>query len=114
TAAAPLTAVHLLVALDTGELLRFNTATNMSTPVVDLMIGVTSLSHDSFTGLVYASRSDLSIVSVDPFTGEVADFGVMPAIGRVAVSPDGKLWWVPGKYAVGNMPLTNWDLPSSF
>jgi hypothetical protein len=86
----------------------------MATPVVDLMVGVTTLSHDSFTGLVHASLSDLRIVSVDPFTGEVADFGVMPALGRVAVSPDGKLWWVPAKLAVGNMPITSWDLPSTF
>jgi hypothetical protein len=114
TAAAPLTAVHLLVALDTGELLRFNVVTNESTPVYDFDTGVTSLSHDSFTGLVYASLSDLSIVAVNPFTAEVSDFETMPNLGRVAVSPDGKLWWVPSKFAIGNMPLSNWDLPDMF
>ena len=114
TAAAPLTAVHLLIALDTGELLRFNTQTLQSTPVVDLQVGVTGLSHDSFTGSVYASLSDLTVVEVQPFTGEVFDFDIMPALGRVAVSPDGKLWWVPAKYAVGNLPMQTWDLPLSF
>ncbi|NVB36287.1 hypothetical protein G6O69_00485 [Pseudenhygromyxa sp. WMMC2535] len=114
TAAAPLTAVHLLVALDTGELLRFNTATLESTPVVDLEVSVTSLSHDSFTGLVYASLSDLSIVEVQPFTGEVSDFDVMPNLGRVTVSPDGVLWWVPAKHIVGNLSMVTWALPASF
>jgi hypothetical protein len=114
TAAAPLTSVHLLIALDTGELLRFNTELNEATPVIDLEVGVTTLSHDSFSGLVYASLSDLSVVAVDPFSAEVTDFAVMPALGRVAVSPDGKLWWVPAKYLIGNMPLSTWDLPSSF
>lgn len=114
TAAAPISAVHLLVALDTGELLRFNTAINQTTFLVDLEVGVTSLSHDSFTGMVYAGLADLSVVEVDPFTGEFLDFQTMPGKGRVAVSPDGKLWYVPARYAGGNLPLSNWDLPSSF
>jgi hypothetical protein len=114
TAAAPLTAVHLLVALDTGELLRFNTATNEATSIVDLGVGVTDLSHDSFSGLVYASLSDLSIVAVDPFKAEVSDFDVMPNLGRVTVSPDGMLWWVPAKFVIGNMPLSTWQLPDTF
>jgi hypothetical protein len=114
TAAAPVSAVHLLVALDTGELLRFNTAIQSTTPLVDLGLGVTSLSHDSFTGKVYAGMSDLGVIEIDPFTGETAMFQTMPAKGRVAVSPDGKLWYVPAKYAGGNQPLSSWDLPSSF
>ncbi len=114
TASAPLTAAHLLVALDTGDLLRVNVLTNDATPVYDFDSGVTSLIHDSFTGLVYASLADLSVVTVDPFTAEVSDFETMPSLGRVAVSPDGKLWWVPAKHLIGNMPLSSWDLPDSF
>jgi hypothetical protein len=114
TASAPISAVHLLVALDTGELLRFNTEIATTTFVVDLGAGVTSLSHDSFTGSVYAGLADLAVVEVDPFTGEFVDFETMPGKGRVAVSPDGKLWYVPAKYAGGNLPLSSWDLPSSF
>ena len=114
TAAAPVSAVHLLVALDTGEVLRFNVVTKQATPVIDFDTGVTSLSHDSFTGLVYASLADLSVVSIDPYTAEVLDFETMPNLGRVAVSPDGKLWWVPAKFTVGNLPLSSWDLPASF
>ncbi|EDM80842.1 hypothetical protein PPSIR1_28068 [Plesiocystis pacifica SIR-1] len=113
TAAAPLTAVHLLIALDTGELLRFNTDLHTSTPVIDLEVGVTTLSHDSYTGKVYASLADLSVVEVDPFTGEVEPFETMPAIGRVTVSPDGKLWWVPVGY-LNALPLSSWDLPTTF
>jgi hypothetical protein len=114
TAAAPISAVHLLVALDTGELLRFNTETNSTTFLVDLEVGITSLSHDSFTGNVYAGLADLGVVEVDPFTGEFADFETMPGKGRVAVSPDGKLWYVPAKFAGGGLQLSSWDLPNSF
>ena len=114
TAAAPLTAVHLLVALDTGEVLRFNTVTHEAVPVFDFEVGITSLSHDSFSGLVYASLSDLSVVAIDPFTAAISDFEIMPNLGRVTVSPDGKLWWVPAKSVVGNLPLSNWELPSGF
>ncbi len=114
TASAPLTAVHLLVALETGEVLRFNTQILESTPVIDFEIGVTSMSHDAFTGMVYVSLSDLSVLELDPFTGETVEFEVMPNLGRVAVSPEGKLWWVPAKHVVGNLPLENWDLPTTF
>jgi len=102
-----------LVALDTGELLRFNTAINQTTFLVDLEVGVTSLSHDSFTGKVYVGLADLGVVEVDPFTGEFVDFETMPSKGRVAVSPDGKLWYVPAKYAGGDQPLSAWDLPNT-
>ncbi len=114
TAAAPVSSVHLLVALDTGELLRFNTAIDSTTPVADLGVGVTSLSHDSFTGKVYVGLADLGVVELDPFTGEFTNVQAMPGKGRVAVSPDGKLWYIPARYAGGNLPLSNWDLPSSF
>ena len=82
--------------------------------LVDLDVGVTDLSHDSFSGLVYASLSDLSIVAVNPFTAELSDFDVMPNLGRVTVSPDGLLWWVPAKLVIGNLPLSTWQLPDSF
>jgi hypothetical protein len=114
TAAAPVSAVHLVIGLETGELLRFNTETQSITPLVDLAAGITSLSHDSFTGRVYAGLADLGVVEVDPFTGEFTNFQAMPSKGRVAVSPDGKLWYVPAKYAGGNAPLSSWDLPNSF
>ena len=45
----------------------------VAVPVYDFEAGVTRLSHDSFSGLVYASLSDLSVVSVNAFTAEIAD-----------------------------------------
>lgn len=114
TASAAISPVHLLVALDTGELHRLNTATQQTVLVVDLMAGVTSLSHDAFNGDVYASLADLSVVRVRPFTGEVEDFAVMPMIGRVAVSPSGNLWFTPVKYlTMGQGTLAPWPLPST-
>ena len=47
-----------------------------------------------------------------PFTGEVESFGMMPAKGRVAVSPSGKLWFAPVAY-LNKTPLMSWDLPNS-
>jgi len=113
TASAPISSVHILVALIGGGLHRFNTATKEAEFVVDLMSDVTSLSHDAFTGEVYASLANLDVVQVRPFTGEVSDFAVMPSRGRVAVSPSGKLWFTPVKYVAPGV-LSTWDLPLSF
>ncbi|MCB9701547.1 MAG: hypothetical protein H6711_06635 [Myxococcales bacterium] len=113
TAGAPVSPAHILVALIGGEVYRYNTNTGDAELVVDLMADVTSLSHDSFTGLVYAGLSTLEIVELHPFTGEVATFDMMPGKGRVAVSPSGKLWFTPVKY-IYNGPLTSWPLPDAF
>ena len=112
TASAPVSPVHLLVALDSGQVHRYNVLTKQAELVVDLMSGVTSLSHDAFTGLVYAGLASLKVVAIDPFTGEVTPFQMMPGKGRVAVSPSGKLYYSPVKY-IANLPLSAWDLPSS-
>ena len=111
TASAPVSPVHLLVALEGGEIQRFNTKTKAAELVVDLDADVTSLSHDKFSGLVYAGLSTLEIVAIRPFTGEVTTFGQMPGKGRVAVSPSGTLWFMPVKYIQAGA-LVGFDLPS--
>ncbi len=113
TAAAPVTRVHLLVALLGGSVVRFNVIDGSITPVADVGQDVTSLAHDSFSGLVYASLRDYTIVSIDPFTGAVQDFDVMPGPGRVAISPDGQLFFAPVKI-IEDQPVTAYDLPDSF
>jgi hypothetical protein len=113
TASAPISPVHLLVALDGGDVYRFNSKTQQAEFVIDLMFDVTSLSHDPFTGDVYAGLSNLDVVRLSPFTGEVAPFQKMPGKGRVAVSPSGKLWYTPVQY-LAPFPLSSWDLPMAF
>ena len=113
-AAAAVSPVHLLVAVEGGDVYRYNTEVGAATFLVALGSDVTALAHDAFTGLVHASLQNLEIVTVHPFTGEVTPFDVMPAIGRVAVSPNGQLWYAPAKYIAGNLPLTAWALPSEF
>jgi hypothetical protein len=112
TAAAAISPVHLIVAVHPGQLHRLNTITLQTEFVVDLMSGVTSLSHDAFNGDVYAGLASLEVVRVRPFTGEVEDFAIMPAKGRVAVSPSGNLWFTPVKY-LNPAPLSPWPLPTS-
>lgn len=112
TASAPISPVHLLIALEGGELARLNIKTKQAEFVVDLGAHVTSLSHDKFTGLVYAGLSSLEIVEIAPFTGDVADFATMPGKGRVAVSPSGRLWYMPVKY-IQPGELISFELPSS-
>ncbi|PCC75386.1 hypothetical protein [Nannocystis exedens] len=113
TASAPVSPVHLLVALDGGIVYRFNAQTQQAEFVVDLMSDVTSLAHDAFTGHVYAGLANLEVVRIAPFTGEVEPFQTMPGVGRVAVSPSGKLWYTPVKY-LADLPLQSWDLPMAF
>ena len=112
TASAAVSPVHLLIAVHGSGLHLLNTATKTSEFVVDPMSGVTSLSHDAFNGDVYAGLANLDIVRVRPFTGEIEPFAVMPAKGRVAVSPAGNLWFTPVKY-LNNVPLTSFPLPTS-
>ncbi|MBL9102064.1 MAG: hypothetical protein JNL82_13955 [Myxococcales bacterium] len=113
TASAPVSPVHLVVGLIGGEVHRFNAVTNTAALLVDLDADITSFSHDKFSGLVYAGLSNGKIVSFDPFTGDVADFGMMPGQGRVAVSPSGTLYYTPVKY-LSNLPISSYDLPDSF
>ncbi len=111
-ASAPVSPVHLLVALEGGALRRYNVITQISTPVADLAAHVTALSHDPFNNKVYASLSTLEVVIVDAFTGEIEDFATMPDKGRVAVSPSGKLYFMPADYfAPGD--ILAWDLPAT-
>lgn len=112
TASAPVSAVHNLVAVLGGDLYLFNTQTHDATLVVDLMADVTGLSQDPFDGHVYASLATLEVVRVHPFTGVVTTFATMPAKGRVAVSPSGKLWFAPVQY-LNPAALVAWDLPTS-
>jgi hypothetical protein len=112
-ASAPISPVHLLIALEGGELRRYNVITQISTPVAQLGAHATALSQDPFTNTVYASLSTLEVVAIDPFTGIIDDFAVMPGKGRVAVSPSGKLYFMPADYLVPG-DISAWDLPASF
>ena len=82
-------------------------------PFAAMMSDVTSLTHDAFDGHVYASLASLEVVRVHPFTGAVEPFQTMPAKGRVAASPGGKLWYTPVKY-LNPGSLSAWDLPAKF
>jgi hypothetical protein len=112
-ASAPVSPVHLLVALEGGELRRYNVITQVATSVAQLGAHATALSQDPFTNLVYASLSTLEVVAIDPFSGVIDDFAVMPGKGRVAVSPSGKLYFIPADYLVPG-DISAWDLPLSF
>ena len=56
---------------------------------------------------------NLEVLVLDPLTGDIAPFGVMPGLGRVTVSPDGRLWFSPVAYLDPN-PISAWDLPSTW
>mgnify|MGYP002777816081 CR=1 FL=1 len=112
TASAPISPVHLLVALEGGALYRFNVVTLATEPALELEAHVTSLSHDAFTGQVYAALSSLEVVVIEPFAGTVEPFAAMPGKGRVAVSPSGKLYFVPARY-LQEGTISAWDLPTT-
>ena len=114
TAGAAVSAVHLLLAVEGGDVYRYNALTNTSEVLVNLGADVTSLEFDGFAGVVYASLQDLAVVTLDPWSGEVEPFETMPALGRVAVSPEGRLYYVPATTLVGNEPILSWDIPDSF
>lgn len=111
-AAASVSPVHLLVAIEGGSLYLFNTVTADLEFVVDIGSDVTSLSHDAFSGLVYAGLQSLEIAVVKPFTGEIEMFGMMPGKGRVTVSPNGELYFSPVKYIDPGV-IVKWPLPAT-
>jgi hypothetical protein len=113
TAGAPVSAAHLLFAIEGGQVYRFNVHTLEAQLLVELGDDVTSLSHDAFDGRVYAGLRSLDVVVIEPRTGAVEPFAVMPGRGRVAVSPDGQLWFSPVAYLEAN-PISAWDLPDAF
>ena len=113
TAGTPISPVHNLFATEGGTVYLFNVETNATTVVVELGSDVTALSHDAFSGIVYASLRNLDVVAIRPFTGEVEAFNVMPALGRVAVSPDGQLWYTPLGFIVPGQPIFAWDIPDT-
>ncbi|HRI10333.1 MAG TPA: hypothetical protein PKW35_21085 [Nannocystaceae bacterium] len=113
TAAAPVSPAHIVVGLIGGDIMLYNVNTQQADFLADAGDDITSLSHDSFTGMVYGGLRNLDIIELHPFSGDIVDYGKMPAKGRVAVSPSGKLWFYPIKY-INNVPLQNWPLPASF
>jgi hypothetical protein len=112
-ASAPVSPAHLLVALEGGAIHRFNVLTKQSAPLVEIGAHVTSLSHDSFTGQVYVATSNLEILVMDPWDGTFEKFADMPGKGRAAVSPSGKLYFVPARY-LQEGSISSWDLPGTF
>ncbi len=113
TASAPLTAAHIAVATIGGQLDRYNVETGVATPIADVGDDVTSMAFDAFAGLLYVSLRSLEIVSVHPFTGEVLPFQTMPVRGRVAVSPNGRLYFSPIEILDGGA-VSSWDIPDAF
>lgn len=113
TAGAPVSAAHLLFAIEGGEVYRFNVLTQQSELLVDLGQDVTSLSHDAFDGRVYAGLRSLEVVVLDWHAGTVEPFDTMPGRGRVTVGPDGRLYFSPVAILDGN-PISSWDLPDAF
>lgn len=114
TAAAPVSAAHLLFAIEGGQVYRFNVLTLETELLAELGDDVTSLSHDAFDGRVYAGLRSLDVVALLPRSGGMVEpFDVMPGRGRVAVSPNGQLWFSPVAYLEANA-IFAWDLPTSF
>ncbi len=113
SAAAPLTESHIALATLGGTLYRYNVHTATPTVVVELGQDVTNMSFDAFSGLLYVSLRDLSVITVDAFSGATAPFETMPGVGRVTVSPNGRLYFSP----IGLLdaqPISSWDIPDGF
>ncbi len=112
TAAAPLTEVHIMVATLGGQVFRYNVATATATEVVNLGDDVTNMSFDAFSGLLYVSLRNFDVVTLEPFTGVSAPFQMMPARGRVTVSPNGRLYYSPIG-VLDAQPISSWDVPDA-
>lgn len=113
TAGAAISGAHNLFATEGGALHIYNVDTGLVSNIGIAADDVTALSHDAFSGIVYASLRNLDVVAIRPFAAQLTPFETMPAIGRVSVSPDGQLWYVPVDIVAPGQSITAWDLPDA-
>lgn len=114
-ASAPFDKIHMIVALEGGEVWLQPILGSTASPnkLVTLATHVTSIVRDPWSGRLYAELGDKTIVS---FTAEgtgVTTFQTAPAQGRIAIAPDGFLYHVTLGWPKTLSEIVRWPLPTT-
>jgi hypothetical protein len=113
-AATPFDHDRILVALEGGEVLLvpiFGLSGDPK-PLITLPANVTSIARDSWSGDIYASLSDFSLVRFRPGDTDPTLFNVTDDKGRLALARDGYLYFL-GLYPVDPY-VVRFALPTTF
>jgi hypothetical protein len=113
-ASAPLDGLRMLVAVAGGDVYTVPIlgATGSPQLLVSLGTDVTSLQRDPWSGQIYAGLSDLSIVSFSAEGADLTIFQTAPALGRIAIAPDGYLYHLTSGFPT-QAAIVRWQLPTS-
>jgi hypothetical protein len=113
-AAAPFDSNWMLVAVEGGSvhLVPVLGKVAPTTPLIALTGEVTSLARDPWSGRVYASLNTLDIVSFDEDGNDLQVFQVAPALGRIALAPDGYVYHLTLGWPT-QPAIVRWELPNS-
>lgn len=74
---------------------------------------MTSIQRDAWSGRVYAELRDRRIVSFAADGSDLVTFQTAPALGRMAIAPDGHLYHLSsGAPWFGLAEIVRWPLPT--
>lgn len=102
----------LLVAIEGGRVYKLRTQDGSLTLWATLDGDATSLQRDFFTGRIYAEirTTPPTIVEISADGARVARFQTPPALGRIAISPDGGLYHL--SVYPSRVGIVRWPLPA--
>lgn len=111
-ASAPFDRMRMVVAVEGAEVYLVPVLGTSGTPVLLITLGgeVSSLARDSWSGRVYASLDNLDIVSFASDGTDLQVFEVAPALGRIALAPDGYLYHLTLGWPT-SPAIVRWELP---
>lgn len=113
-AAAPFDALHMIVALEGGDLVLLGTQDGATKPFTVSDQPVTGLVRDFFDGSTYVARRDGTIRVFDA-DGNGAAFATLPEAARLSIAPDGYLYALalPAPFADQVPHVERWQLPTT-
>jgi hypothetical protein len=113
-AAAPFDRNWMIVAVEGGtvHLVPVLGKVAPATPLITLSGEVSSLARDPWSGRVYASLDTLDVVSFNEDGDDLQVFQVAPALGRIALAPDGYLYHLTLGWPT-QAAIVRWELPKS-
>jgi hypothetical protein len=113
-AAAPFNRTRMVVGVAGGEvkLVPVLGAIGTVTPLIKLADEITSIARDPWSGRVYASLANLDIVSFSSNGTDLQIFQVAPALGRIALAPDGYLYHLTIGWPT-QAEIVRWPLPDT-
>ncbi len=113
-ASAPFDTTRMMVGLEGGEVQLVPVLGKTGTPktLIKLATHMTSLVRDPWSGRIYTELSDKSIVSFAEDGSDLKPFQTAPALGRIAIAPDGHVYHLTLGWPT-KAEIVRWPLPTT-